>query len=1069
MPLDPFAMPDPFGAPPLPRQQQQQLPPLTPAEQSSLLEKIGSAGLGGLSFLGGILNKPGRIVRGALGGHFDELGNVIPFSDALGITSPEREVRGTDILRNLGVHDEQDPSLFSAAGAAGFGVDLLTDPLTYLSFGGHALSKAGIAAKKAGTLPATVAERAAAGLGGHIGIGLPFGGNAATADLAPLGNAIAGGVRKAAGFVPGGNAALDTVGNAASGLGDLYNRTIPPLFQKSALGQTDPAAQSVARELSAELPGVQAGARRKVMNISSTLPEAGLTQQGGRDIRVGLESLDANSGPFESAINGQRGYQQDLLQRANHQGLPDLPLSDEAIGFAPRQATIATKSERSAMEASMRPSGQLPARQELLKGLPTEGTGSINDLTRREDLLPMRQAYKAGDKAPLENIIKKDYLKVDDAELIKLRNQAAAAGPSSMSKEEYGSLVKQFGKKQADDIVSKAGGGFSAPPDMDRLATLEAHAKQAENLANWVATSVPEDLAKNGLGFFDRHPHVDLMEKAVRDETRILKASKLYQAVAKMAAVDPSGVPLADVLKNAGLTFTHEGKPVAMSRMLEALQAEGKLPAGTLDNFKNLEGLSIPRDQVSRVAKFTQAATSPAGLKPVLDIIDSATNLTKSFQTALWPANWVRNQTQAMFQNFVHDAYNAHVTGPMSYVKPLVDAKAWRDGGVISGASKYPGFEHLTDEAATKVLQKEISAFNVHSAFRGPEADIIGGDLATRKLLPDMPGEARKGFGDILKQYPTGLTKPTGVAGVGENLVDTFGPVKAGRELNQELHAVDRVSTYLAKRSQGFTPEAALKEVNLAHYDFTNVSQFEKGVMQRIVPFYNFARQNVPAVLTEIAENPGGKMATALKGTLAARGEHPGFLRGDLQQGIAAPIGGEENGQQRYLNHLGLGFEDLGRMDGAGLLGMLNPLIKAPIEQATGKQLFTGRDLRDLHSRVGDLTGTPLPLGENLLMNSPLGRVVSTASTLADPRKTLADKAVNTLTGARLTDVDVEGARRNAVRDYIAEQMHGPGISQYSDFAVKPENMPMLSPLQQQLFQMHRQLNARRPAPLPSF
>ncbi len=170
MPVNPFVANDPFAAfAPQPAQQRApQLPPMTPEEESSLLEKIGSVGLGGLSFLGGILNKPGRVVRGLLGGQPREALNLIPFSDALGITDPTQEVRGQDLLGS-----PKDTPFFSPEGLAGFGVDVLSDPLTYLSFGGHALSKAGLAAKKAGALPATVAERVAQGLGGRATVGVP--------------------------------------------------------------------------------------------------------------------------------------------------------------------------------------------------------------------------------------------------------------------------------------------------------------------------------------------------------------------------------------------------------------------------------------------------------------------------------------------------------------------------------------------------------------------------------------------------------------------------------------------------------------------------------------------------------------------------------------------------------------------------------------------------------------------------------------------------------------------------------------------------------------------------------
>jgi hypothetical protein len=64
------------------------------------------------------------------------------------------------------------------------------------------------------------------------------------------------------------------------------------------------------------------------------------------------------------------------------------------------------------------------------------------------------------------------------------------------------------------------------------------------------------------------------------------------------------------------------------------------------------------------------------------------------------------------------------------------------------------------------------------------------------------------------------------------------------QEFSQEQHAVDRVATYMAKRSQGYVPEAALAETNLTHFNYANMTGFEREAMRRIIPFYNFARQN---------------------------------------------------------------------------------------------------------------------------------------------------------------------------------------------------------------------------------
>ena len=103
-----------------------------------LLESLGS----GLSYAGDVEAKfGGRAIRGALAGKPRELLSPIPFSDTLGITDPHQATSGSELARKLGI---QHP-LGNAA--AGFGIDVATDPLSY--FGGLGAAKAASGVPKA--------------------------------------------------------------------------------------------------------------------------------------------------------------------------------------------------------------------------------------------------------------------------------------------------------------------------------------------------------------------------------------------------------------------------------------------------------------------------------------------------------------------------------------------------------------------------------------------------------------------------------------------------------------------------------------------------------------------------------------------------------------------------------------------------------------------------------------------------------------------------------------------------------------------------------------------------------
>jgi hypothetical protein len=114
-----------------------------------------------LGYVGDTLAKPGRAVRGVLGGRPEEVLAALPFSDSLGITDPANQVRGRDLLNQLGVTDQADDGWGSWG--AGLGVDIATDPLTY--FGG-ALVRGGLSAlgRPASAIGAAAGSDAANGI-----------------------------------------------------------------------------------------------------------------------------------------------------------------------------------------------------------------------------------------------------------------------------------------------------------------------------------------------------------------------------------------------------------------------------------------------------------------------------------------------------------------------------------------------------------------------------------------------------------------------------------------------------------------------------------------------------------------------------------------------------------------------------------------------------------------------------------------------------------------------------------------------------------------------------------------
>lgn len=116
------------------------IPAFTPEERESIISKVGRKSLSGLQWVGESLDKPGRAVRGLLAGKPGELLDIIPFSDTLGLTTPENDVSGRDVLEKYGVLGTNTPGL-DTGDVAGFLGEVALDPLSWVSLGGATVAK----------------------------------------------------------------------------------------------------------------------------------------------------------------------------------------------------------------------------------------------------------------------------------------------------------------------------------------------------------------------------------------------------------------------------------------------------------------------------------------------------------------------------------------------------------------------------------------------------------------------------------------------------------------------------------------------------------------------------------------------------------------------------------------------------------------------------------------------------------------------------------------------------------------------------------------------------------------
>jgi hypothetical protein len=969
-----------------------------------------------------------------------------------------RADEGRDVLDKWGVTSRNDKGW--GAWGAGLAADIFGDPLTYVSLGPKtALTATGKLARAAGELRGlSRAEVIGKGLGGLVGFGLPWRDPAIVLGKGAVGKGIARGLDVTGDFLRYGN----PVGTQ---LGSLFDRTAGEAtegwIQKGFARHGVPAGEAA-----------EETARRNVYNLRSGIGPAisGATGTAER------EALDATKRVAEGLGHGLEGpYHPDVLRSVEESGaelgqvLEDYRRGDRRIGIAPAgkedQFVRSVPRERIAAGGEKRGPWNMKTLVGHLGSIPDEAVFRNAGGQTRADSWARRFAGLPYDPATRTAIYKdlvEDYEKLGlplklnpklDASFQK-RAEALTVRLAKLNPEHR---LQQIGLYNPDVVggLERAGTAYVR----GQVAGHAAIGTLADNVKHISRAANPDDFVP-------------------LSQTLSALKLKTWQA-------------------NPALGRPIEGAGAEMIRRLNLDPAllNGKL--GPLTQALDEHGLTLA--QHNALVKRHGVWSAPEVVKGPLRFFDSATNAFKNLTYPLWIPSHVRN----MFGGTVNNIWRHGPVGAF-----LGDRTAGRVIGGKATAAELrgllPGLQAgVTDEAARDLVKRE--AFATGGIFGGLNAatERVGSDpsLLTSggRITPGLPGAdaninpVATWLGGLGRQVATtggklanpfswfDKSKPwgLGMAGVGGATQDTMPLLRAGRKTGESIENRLRLGDFLASLKEGIAPSEAGKLVNDLHFNYGNSTDFERKVMKRIFPFYTFASRNIPLQLHMAASRPGMTLAQ-MKLMSSARGPDD-YVPDDLASGAAVPLGTNADGTQRYLSGFGLPLEEamqrfqfrdrLPDVRGTARqwMGMVNPLLRAPVEQLTNLHFFSGRPLdeqklsplaRPLEPWIG--TGGAR-LGQQVLENTPFSRFASTANKMLDERRPAWQKALNLLSGVRISDVDSEKARAMEARDAaldIARTM--PHLSpKPRGYYVKPENQPLLTPEE---IRIERILNAQERA-----
>lgn len=357
-----------------------------------------------------------------------------------------------------------------------------------------------------------------------------------------------------------------------------------------------------------------------------------------------------------------------------------------------------------------------------------------------------------------------------------------------------------------------------------------------------------------------------------------------------------------------------------------------------------------------------------AGFKTIGDTVDSLHRMWKPLVTGYRPDFHARNYISSTLNDFL-------------------------DNGTKSFNPKYKMMAGKIKHGSTETVEIAGETFTGDQLYRIMKEQGALSNM-TRDLSQDTLDETLR-----LKMKSSGksiLEKATNAYEKGGHLV--------GNKIEDNLRATNFVINMERGLENGLdVPRAvqyAVEKVNQFHFDYSDLSNVERKLLRRVMPFYTWARKNIPLQLEQFLDNPAvyGKVGDIVTQSAEANDvdleNMATWAQGTLP--ITTPFK-DDSGRNILISGL-FPQADLGNIADSPkdfmteqLAGM-TPILKAPLEMTLNKSILTGAPIYRteaeknskllqyalgqtgfLKDATNTITGQASSSGEFSGINAPLG------------------------------------------------------------------------------------------------
>lgn len=374
------------------------------------------------------------------------------------------------------------------------------------------------------------------------------------------------------------------------------------------------------------------------------------------------------------------------------------------------------------------------------------------------------------------------------------------------------------------------------------------------------------------------------------------------------------------------------------------------------------------------ISKVVAIIENDESLRAVTQMIDSWNGLWKGWATVpliSGPGFFARNATGNVFANYI-----AGIRSPLAYARSAdIQRKIWK--------AKLANPE-LSVPDALDALGDSTLAAKVELAM---EQGAIGeGFFRTDDLAPDAARQLTYGNGW------RDLGSKEGRRRIGRANWENANPlsrnnaiIRSGAAFNRVIEDNARLTHFLEKLDETGDAVAAGASTKRYLFDYGDLTDFERRIAKRGIAFWTYMRKNTPLILRETIENPARVLRAQGAAEVPFRNEQVGDDTWDGRatnkvNGTVVPEWAQERGNILPTGMFGATNPTFGQMDtplvSAGetldpALKLLNVVVgdgtgeelaqsianlpsggpqeaaRIIVEEATGKSMFTGGNIRD--------------------------------------------------------------------------------------------------------------------------